>query len=56
MAKKKKEELEQLHQAREKQIEDIRRAQAIELAREEQEFHQVRGQKVFCFVLCFYSL
>lgn len=41
MAKKKKEDLEQLHLAREQQIEDIRRAQAIELAREEQEFHQV---------------
>lgn len=41
LAKKKKEELEQLQQARAKQIEDIRKAQAIELARDEQQFHQV---------------
>lgn len=56
MAKKKKEDLEQLHLAREQQIEDIRRAQAIELAREEQEFHQVnylftKGCCLFLFVV-----
>lgn len=45
-ARKKKEELRQLHLAREKQIEDIRRAQAIELARDEQEFHQVQTQRM----------
>lgn len=47
-AKKKKEELEQLHIARAKQIDDIRKAQAIELARDEQQFHQVNLRKTLC--------
>lgn len=55
IAKKKKEDLEQLHLARAKQIEDIRKAQAIELARDEQQFHQVNYKRFykFFYLLCF---